>query len=109
MNERLRRNRDLAVHRFLRSGLAGTLHVRLSADDLLDGDLYWESSPLAFVAKQTVLVLDESVSSIDEGVLIVCLRELKSLGFSFSVVEDDHQSTSTQRPVFDGVRDAVFC
>lgn len=88
MNEQLRKNRDLAVKRFLESGLTGTLYVTLCADDLLDGDLYWDASPLAFVAQQCVLVLDDSVATIDGGVLLVCLRELKKLGFSFAVPAD---------------------
>jgi hypothetical protein len=88
MNEQLRQNRDVAVRRFLESGLAGTLHVTLCADDLLDGDLYWDASPLAFIAKQVVLVLDDSVATIDGGALLVCLRELRKLGFSFAVPDD---------------------
>jgi hypothetical protein len=88
MNEQLRTNRDLAVKRFLESGLTGTLYVTLSADDLLDGDLYWDASPLAFVANQCVLVLDDTVATIDGGVLLVCLRELRKLGFTFAVPDD---------------------
>lgn len=88
MNEQLRKNRDLSVQRFLESGMTGTLYVTLCADDLLDGDLYWDASPLAFVAKQCVLVLDDTVATIDGGVVLVCLRELKKLGFSFAVPQD---------------------
>ena len=88
MNEQLRTNRDLAVKRFLESGLKGTLYVTLCADDLLDGDLYWDASPLAFIAKQCVLVLDDSVATVDGGVLLVCLRELRKLGFTFAVPDD---------------------
>lgn len=88
MNEELRRNRDLAVQRFLRGGFRGTLYVTLCADDLLDGDLYSDASPLAFVAEQTVLVLDDTIATVDGGVLLVCLRELKALGFSFAVPDD---------------------
>jgi hypothetical protein len=88
MNEQLRKNRDRAVQRFLEVGLTGTLYVTLCADDLLDGDLYWDASPLAFVAKQCVLVLDETVATIDGGVLLVSLRELRKLGFSFAVPDD---------------------
>jgi hypothetical protein len=88
MNEQLRNNRDLAVKRFLERGLTGTLHVTLCADDLLDGDLYWDASPLAFIAKQCVLVLDDTVATIDGGTLLVCLRELRKLGFSFAVPDD---------------------
>lgn len=94
MNEELRRDRDLAVKRFLESGLQGTLYVTLCADDLLDGDLYWDASPLAFVAYQCVLVLDETVATIDGGVLLVCLRELKKLGFSFAVPDDVTRTAS---------------
>ena len=108
MNEQLRRNRDLAVQRFLQGGLEGTLYVTLCADDLLDGDLYWDASPLAFVANQCVLVLDETVATIDGGVLLVCLRELKKLGFSFAVPDDmtPFQSVSMQRPMVSGDGDA---
>ena len=94
MNEELRRNRDVAVKRFLEGGLHGTLFVTLCADDLLDGDLYWDASPLAFVANQCVLVLDETVATIDGGVLLVCLRELKKLGFSFAVPDDVTRTAS---------------
>lgn len=110
MNEQLRRNRDLAVQRFLEGGLRGTLYVTLCADDLLDGDLYWDASPLAFIADQTVLVLDETVATIDGGVLLVCLRELKKLGFSFAVPEDMTPFQSpvfSQRPVVDGAGDSA--
>lgn len=109
MNEQLRRNRDLAVQRFLEGGLQGTLYVTLCADDLLDGDLYWDASPLAFVAKQCVLVLDETVATIDGGVLLVSLRELKKLGFSFAVPDDmtAHHSVSVQRPIVAGAGDAL--
>jgi hypothetical protein len=88
MNEQLRQNRDRAVQRFLAGGLRGTLYVTLCADDLLDGDLYWDASPLAFVANQCVLVLDETVATIEESALLVSLRELKKLGFSFAVPDD---------------------
>jgi hypothetical protein len=108
MNEQLRQNRDRAVQRFLEGGLNGTLYVTLCADDLLDGDLYWDASPLAFIAKQCVLVLDDTVATIDGGVLIVCLRELRKLGFSFAVPDDmsKFQSPFTQRPVVLGVGDS---
>lgn len=72
----------------LEGGLAGTLYVTLCADDLLDGDLYWDASPLAFVAKQCVLVLDDTVATIEGAALTVCLRELKQIGFSFAVPDD---------------------
>jgi hypothetical protein len=88
MNEQLRQKRDRAVQRFLEGGLRGSLYVTLCADDLLDGDLYWDASPLAFVAQQCVLVLDDTVATIDGGVLLVCLRELRKLGFSFAVPDD---------------------
>jgi hypothetical protein len=110
MNDQLRKNRDRAVQRFLEGGLTGTLYVTLCADDLLDGDLYWDASPLAFVAQQCVLVLDDTVATIDGGVLLVCLRELRKLGFSFAVPDDmsKFQSPSfTLRPVELGTQPAL--
>jgi hypothetical protein len=108
MHELLRQNRDRAVQRFLEGGLTGTLYVTLSADDLLDGDLYWDASPLAFVAKQCVLVLDDTVATIDGGVLLVCLRELRRLGFTFAVPDDmDAFQSDLQRPVVPGAGESV--
>lgn len=106
--QQLRKSRDLAVKRFLQEGLEGTLYVTLCADDLLDGDLYWEASPLAYLASQCVLVLDETVATIDGGVLLVCLRELKKLGFCFAVPDDMTPfQSSMQCPIVSGNGDAV--
>lgn len=108
MDAQLRRNRDRAVQRFLANGLAGTLYIPLCADDLLDADLYWDASPLAFVADRCVLVLDDTVATIDDDVLLICLRELKKLGFSFAVPDDmtPFESIAMLRPIVSGGGDA---
>ena len=66
---------------------ATPISLTLSAEDLLDGDLY-RSQAFALVAKDVLLLLDDSVETMDVPTLIDCLCDLRAMGFCVARAAD---------------------